>query len=440
MVRKRKNNSHSSKTVNGLIDPKFHYKCYVHIRKQHGQVNYIKNVLSKVTSKKLDEAEVDQNNVAVENAESVQVNEPNKIKKVRIEPELPTLFDHKNKNEPQVSNNMSNVTNDEIRVVERKFLRARKQVNYKEKKSIGTPDISNSKILSPTEKIHIPIYKKAADISVQTKKRKGDLYDFIPESDDDKDSDVSFKINLPVKRKRKKVEVNRNISSEKISKFKMKENFERVNYNDKINGILNKFADKIQSKTGCKKVTQSSASNKRNSAIKDQNKNSNKPIADLVFNSTMLPESNKVILLDDSIIVKRSGDSIFQINVIDCEKKSGIEKDQIPQSENSSFNSSQENNSNSSSNSVSNLSVRSFDGSIDNFFGFGSDINQDKGEEAPNFINIIQNAVINKSVTSNRCVSIIIYLFIFIIISSLFLIFCIQSFLNDILIKISETF
>ncbi|XP_044744934.1 uncharacterized protein LOC123306836 [Coccinella septempunctata] len=417
MVRKRKVNSNTSSGGNERIetfnDPKFRYKCYVNLENCDFS-NYSVGSTNKkdsakqtdgkgtISSKKSKMLTVFSNQQCIPESEETYSVGPEEVETnpriVQFKQQLPNSY--RQINQPKTGGSVMSAPD----LPERKFLRARKKVNYKEKKSIGTPEVST--IASPGSR-KMPIYKKVKIDSPKSKKRKGDLYDFVQESDEEKDSDVSFKINLPTKKRRvnHQMKFHEKDIYRRVNNAKVNREIETIKYKDKIHRIMNKFATKIRSNKENNETVEKHVISKKKIAQGVQIEKNLEPIIDTVFNSTMLPERDKMIFLDESIIPSGSKEHTLKPNVMGSVKVNNTRKICIPASENSSLNTGQDSCSNSLSlNSLSDMSIRSFDGNVDNLFGFADDVGA--AEEVPaNHINILQNVIINRPTPSMPYIS-----------------------------------
>lgn len=393
MVRKRKVNKLSSRGAIG--DPKFQYKCYV----------LLKNCdFSKYTSIIPDTTQLPLNNskLCVGNA-NMNFNQLEMQEKNRTTVQSKIISINTNSNiTQQINKTLPEESTENLEMTvdrKKKMLRSRKKVDYREKKSIGTPNLDQ--IIPFVENNKIPVYNKVEFNSPKCRKRKCDLYDFVVESEDDKDSDVSFKINIPTKKK--KICHRVQTHSKKVDCVKRNKT---VNYNDKITGIITKFTQKIKFKEGNNIPNQMNelSNNEENDFQIESN---NKRVSNSVFNSTMFPESqSKILFSEESFKVNGCNGSNIKMKTMETGKINKTQSVCIPLIGNSSFNVDSPNSPSSnslyissspSSNFSDNPIFESFDGTIDNLFGFMEDIEKDGQKEATNQIHIIQNMVINGS-------------------------------------------
>ncbi|KAK9875389.1 hypothetical protein WA026_007782 [Henosepilachna vigintioctopunctata] len=323
----------------------------------------------------------------------------------------------------------------------KKIFRERKKVDYKEKLSIGTPEIEPK----PADGIRVPIYKQFNSSQISSNNAKHDQYAFIPDSDEDKGSDISFHIETPAKKRR--IMKMLHIPRRRVRNVNNKENnpTKPETYKNKIENIMHSVKKKINTTNNTNVNTKAqinvNAFEKKNHLVVKNMKNSIINM-NLIFNSTPGRETSNISLPNESRILfnkyrSKSNENVqtqqdlketlvkvatSNVQSISSHKKSLISHDQgylkgndINLHKNKSVDENVEppksnvcaiEESNALSGYSSPASNFAFDNenNVENLFGFIEDIEEENKQKTPvkNKINIIQNIELTKSITSNH--------------------------------------
>ncbi|KAL3286129.1 hypothetical protein HHI36_000642 [Cryptolaemus montrouzieri] len=309
---------------------------------------------------------------------------------------------------------------DELTHIDKKDLRIRKKIDYKERSSIGTPDLSKT-----AEGARLPIYKQVPGKEVSPKRRKRDQYEFIPESDDDKESDISFRLEIPKKRKI----ISKVYTQKPIDRMGRKRIIERKfdgivgagKYSSKINNVLDNIRQRISNKNRVDKVESQSKihMNKQEDCIKNmnllRNDSSNNESAK-IFNSTQVYDAiNKEFFDESNIHFNKKNASVNKILTHDLVHGVDIS---IPKNNSNNFGSALSRRCSSSSNySHYDSDLIGFDGDTPQYpsfensetdsdaalqlFGFSEDLEEEVPVKVikPRKINIIRNIVLTPKVS-----------------------------------------